>query len=192
MQDVSFKARIRPASLKEFTEASADIYKRASVEYPWTAKETIKSVKASTNDIYDCTAGGIIDEEGKNVVLFHICPTQPQNFNFDAIEEHIMGLVDSSKTQLRGFLVGSQKIFHDSEMMFKKLHRMLTKRNIPTTIIKGTQEDKTHIMYDAAKNEWLVSNYAINHKLHNGEKNSEKILRECFDEVSITKGDTIA
>ena len=190
MQDVSFKARIRPVSLKEFTENTADIYRRASVEYPWTAKETIKTSKAYTTDILDCTAGGIIDKNGKNVILFHICPTQPQNFDFETIEKHIMAMVESGKEGLQGFLLGSQKMYKDSEMMFKKLHRMLTSRNIPTSTIKGSKEDKTHILYNAAKDEWLISNWGINQKLHNGEKDSEKILKDCFEEVKLSNCDT--
>lgn len=189
MDNVSFKARIRPTTMKEFTEATADIYKIASVEYPWTAKETIKSAKAYTTDILDCTAGGIIDETGKNVILFHICPTQPQNLNFKEIEKHIMSFVEEGKGKLKGFLLGSQKMFHDSEMMFKKLHRMLKNKKIPTTIIKGTKEDKTHILYDSKKDEWLISNFLINHKIYSGERDTSKILTDCFDEVKIAKGD---
>ncbi len=191
MDNVSFKARIRPTTMKEFTEATADIYKRASVEYPWTAKETIKAAKAYTTDILDCTAGGIVDETGKNVVLFHICPTQPQNFNFEEIEKHLMSFVEEGKGKLKGFLLGSQKMFHDSEMMFKRLHRMLTSRKIPTTIIKGNKDDKSHILYNAAKDEWLISNFAINQKIHNGEKDAKKILTDCFDEVKVATGDII-
>ncbi len=191
MDNVSFKARIRPTTMKEFTEATTDIYKKASVEYPWTAKETIKAAKAYTTDILDCTAGGIVDETGKSVVLFHICPTQPQNFNFEEIEKHIMSFVEEGKGKLKGFLIGSQKIFKDSDVLFKKLQKMLKNKKIPTTIIKGTKEDKTHILYNADKNEWLVSSFAINHKINNGEKDAKKILTDCFDEVKIAKGDII-
>ena len=190
MDNVSFKARIRPTTMKEFTEATADIYKRASVEYPWTAKETIKAAKAYTTDILDCTAGGIVDESDKNVVLFHICPTQPQNFNFEEIEKHIMSFVEEGRGKLRGFLIGSQKIFKDSDILFKKLQKMLKNKKIPITIIKGTKEDKTHILYDSKKDEWLISNFAINHKIHSGEKDAKKILTDCFDEVKIAAGDS--
>ncbi len=122
MNDLSFKARIRPVSISEFTKATSDIYGKASVNYPWTAKETITAPKAFTTDVFDCTAGGIVNETTKEVTLFHICPTRSENYDFNEIEQHIINqanLKDDSK--YKGFLLGAQGIYDDSKMLFKKI-----------------------------------------------------------------------
>ena len=67
MSDVSFKAKIRPVTVSEFTKHRMSTFHK--VDYPWTANETVKATKAYTTDIYDCTAGGIVDSHN-NVVMF--------------------------------------------------------------------------------------------------------------------------
>lgn len=189
MSDVSFKAKIRPVTVSEFTKSR--MLTLHKVDYPWTAKETVKAKKAYTTDIYDCTAGGIVDKHNKNVVMFHICPTQKENFNFDNIEKQIMELVDKGSSDLSGFLVGSLDLFRDSSMMFKKLHRMLKNHNIQTTILRGTKEERTDILYNAQKDEWLVTNHNINQKIHNNLKSPKSILSESFDEVILSSKDEL-
>ncbi len=189
MSDVSFKAKIRPVTVSEFTKHRMLTFHK--VDYPWTANETVKAKRAYTTDIYDCTAGGIIDRKNKKVVMFHICPTQKDNADFDNIEKHIMGLVDEVSNDLSGFLVGSLDMFRDSSMMFKKLHRMLKNHNIPTTILRGTKEQRTDILYNAKKDEWLVTNHNINQKIHNGQNTPETILSDSFDEFVLSNEDTL-
>lgn len=189
MSDVSFKAKIKPVTASEFTRSRT--LTRHRVDYPWTVTETVKAKKAYTTDIYDCTAGGIIDRKNKKVVMFHICPTQKENVDFDNIEKHIMGLVGEGSNDLSGFLVGSLDLFRDSSMMFKKLHRMLIRHNIPTTVLRGTKEERTNILYNAKKDVLLVTNHNINQKIHNGEKSPETILKESFDEVSLSNVDSL-
>ena len=189
MSDVSFKAKIRPVTASEFTRSRT--LTRHRIDYPWTVNETVRAKKAYTTDIYDCTAGGIVERNSKKVVMFHICPTQKENMDFDNIEKHIMSLVEDDSTNLSGFLVGSLDMFRDSSMMFKKLHRMLTSHNIPTTVLRGTKEQRTNILYNAKKDELLVTNHNINQKIHNGEKSPETILSESFDEVSLSNIDTL-
>ena len=188
MSYVSFKAKIRPVTVSEFTRHRMLTFHK--VDYPWTANETVKATKAYTTDIYDCTAGGIVDSHN-NVVMFHICPTQKENSDFDNIEKHIMGMVDEGNNNLSGFLVGSLDLFRDSSMMFKKLHRMLKNHNIPTTILRGTKEQRTDILYNAKKDEWLVTNHNINQKIHNGQNTPETILSDSFDEVILSNKDTL-
>ena len=100
-------------------------------------------------------------------------------------------MVDEGNNNLRGFLVGSLDLFRDSSMMFKKLHRMLKNHDIPTTILRGTKEQKTDILYNAKKDEWLVTNHNINQKIHNGQKAPEAILSDSFDEFILSNKDTL-
>ena len=121
----------------------------------------------------------------------HYKEIQKENSDFDNIEKHIMGMVDEGNNNLSGFLVGSLDLFRDSSMMFKKLHRMLKNHNIPTTILRGTKEQRTDILYNAKKDEWLVTNHNINQKIHNGQNTPETILSDSFDEVSLSNIDSL-
>ena len=187
---VSFTSRIRPATLTEFTRLSEPLYNSAFVRHPWTAKETIAAEKAFTMDVYDCTAGGIVDETGKKVVMFHICPEMSANKCFGRVEQMIMEKLDDAHGKLRAFLTGSNKMFQDSKDLYENLRQMLVKRNIPISELKGTGE-KTHVLYDGVKDEWIVTNSAINDRVIRGEA-SEKILGDCFDRVVVDSKDVIA
>ena len=100
-------------------------------------------------------------------------------------------MVDEGNNNLSGFLVGSLDLFRDSSMMFKKLHRMLKNHNIPTTILRGTKEQRTDILYNAKKDEWLVTNHNINQKIHNGQNTPEAILSDSFDEFILSNIDSL-
>jgi len=189
--NISFKSRIHPVTLNEFTNATTDIYQKASVNYPWTSNETIKAPKAYTMDIFDCSAGGIVDKDSGDVVMFHICPSQPDNFDFDKVEENIMALVNKKNSNLRGFILGAQTMFEDSIIYFKKMNKMLEDKHIPTSTFKSPIAEQTHILYDAQKDEWLISNVYINSALNRGKKDKSTILKENFAEVNIANGDYI-
>lgn len=189
--NIYFRSKIRPTSITDFYNAAGDAYYNSSVNQPWTYKETIKSNKALTTDIYDCTAGGIVDIETGKVTLFHICPENKYNKDFDCIEKNIIGL-SGLKNNLRGFIIGSQSRFADSKLIYEKLKYMMTKNGIPVSELREAKDNRTAIMYDSKNDEWLITNDEINNKIHNGEKNSEKILKTSFKEVNIDTGDEIA
>ena len=187
---ISFTSLIRPVSLSEFTKTSESIYNTGFVKHPWTAKETITSDKAFTMDVFDCSAGGIVDTNNKKVTLFHICPEIIANKDIEGIEQTIMKSSENIKDGIRAFMIGSNKMFQDSINMYNNIKSMITRRDIPLSELKGTR-DKTHILYNAEKDEWLVTSSDINTKILKGIA-PEKILADSFDEIAIDSGDTIA
>ena len=189
--NVSFTGLIRPTSLSKYTKATEDVFFRANIQPPWSYKDTKKVPKGMSMDVFDCSAGGIVNNDTKEVVLFHLCPENKENFDFEKIEKYVMSKVDGTSENLQAFIIGSKKIYADSEMLFMKLKSMMQRHKIPTTVIKGNQEEKTHILYDAKSDEWLITNNTINRKILNGETDSKKILEDCFDEVSISEKDKI-
>lgn len=175
--------KIKPCTITHFTEAIADIYGKQTVAYPWTSKETIRAIKGYTTDIFDCTAGGIVDKNTKEVTMFHICPTQRENMDFDKVIEGIMRHVDPD-SMMCAFLVGSKKMYADSNLMFEKFLRFLKER-VPVVSIKGNKEDKTDIVFDGIKNELLISNHEINSKIRQGMDSNMDILESSFDRIEI-------
>ena len=74
--------------------------------------------------------------------------------------------------------------------MYERIKGAIKSRKIPLTEFRGPKE-KTHIICDASKDEWLVSNLDINRRIRNGELPKD-FLKECFDEVIIAGGDTLS
>lgn len=189
MQNVSFTSLIKPVSTSVYTREIESVYGKFGVNEPWTANETIKTPKAYTTNIADCTAGGITD--GKDVVMFHICPTKPQNQDFDKIEKSITEKIDLKSPNLRGFLLGSVSMFEDSTLMFEKLKRIFDKNNIPLSFCKANKGSKTDIMYNSAKDEWLISNPEINNRMIRGNRDAKEILQNSFEQIHIADCDEL-
>jgi hypothetical protein len=191
-KNIAFSARIRPASLSEYTKEISEIYMKPSsyVKYPWTAKEIIKAPKAYTDGIMDCTAGGITD--GHDVVMFHLCPSFAVNKDFDNIREVIKSKLDLSSSKLSGFLLGSDKKFPDSRQLFEKLKKFMSDLKIPTTCIGGNKGESTNLVYNSKKDEWIISNFRINQGLHVGTTNPEELLKSSYEDVFIAPQDKLS
>jgi hypothetical protein len=80
-------------------------------------------------------------------------------------------------------------MFQDSIDNYENLRQMLLKRHFPITELKGSKE-KTHILYDALNDEWIVSNSSINSKIIRGESH-KKVLYDSFDSIIFDENDFI-
>ncbi len=180
---ISFTSAIRPMSVSRFLKETGDIPLSNRIYSPWTAKQIIKKNAALTENIYDCSAGGITN--GKEVVMFHIC-TGKENRRFKTIENIILEKIKSFKNP-QGFLLGSASCFEESSKLFKKFQNFMEKNKIPYSMFKGNKT-YTHIAYDGAKDEWLIANPILS---KNGLQPTETLLKQSFEDINICSKDFI-
>lgn len=191
MDKVSFNANIRPVRAQEFAQLCEKLGKSSNVKYPWTVKQTVQGPAGYTKGVLDCTAGGIIDDDTGDVVMFHICHSMDENKNFSAIEADIMKRISSFSKNLKGFLVGSLGKYKTSDEMFLNFKNMFKKNGISTTFFRENKYDPTDILYNSTKDEIMITSYSISKKLSDGEKNHIGILNDCFRQIQIASGDEI-
>ena len=156
--NISFQSRIRLVPESAFKQSIKRC--RNNVVYPWTVKQTVCANKAFTEGVYDCTAFGIID--GEKVMLFHLCPNSPQNFDFQKIKSYIEKNVFTklNSDNLRGLILGSKKDNINSPIsskLFEFVENTFNTLNIPYSKFKGGNFEND-LFYDSAKDEWLIGN----------------------------------
>lgn len=191
--NITFTSSIKAVPLNVFAKARAALGEANFVRHPWTANETVVARGACTDQVWDCTSGAITD--GQKVVMFHICPEMKENFNFDKVKEIILSKVDKTSEQLQGFLLGSvaSMRFKDSESLFKKFQKLMKDEKIPYSMVRGNTEraGSTGLLYDSAKDEFIISNYGIDSAFRHGKTGTKEMLEKFFDEVNISKFDEI-
>lgn len=181
---ISFTSAIRPVSVSRFLKETADIPLSNRIYAPWTEKQIIKKNAALTENVYDCSAGGITN--GKEVVMFHIC-TGKENNNFKSIENNILEKIKSFKNP-QGFLLGSVAYFKESPKLFKKFQKFMEKNNIPYSMFKGNKT-YTHIAYNGVNDEWLISNPVFS---NTGLSPIKELLKDSFEKFHICEKDFLA
>ncbi len=194
MDNISFQSRIKIAGRADFRNLVNREF--ASVDYPWTIKQTALSQKARTDGIYDCTAMGVND--GEKVLLFHICPTETRNQNFKKLEteitEKIVNLLNLDC--LKGFILGSKKYNINSPRsseLFDMMEGVLKKLHIQYSKFKGG--DYTNdITYNSTKDEWLIGNELLD-VISTKEaqfKTPQKAVEKIFDQINIADCDELS
>ena len=186
---LNFTSRIRLLSSREFDKEVATYSCKQFVDHPWTAKEIIKAPKVHTIGIQDCTAGFISD--GTDAVMFHICPTIPQNHDFKKIEHNILEKLSSKMSDLQGFLIGGNHFIDYSMEQFDKFERFFkNKLSIPYTKLQehGFASDSS-IYYNSTKDEIGLCNNFIDK--YYGHKTSEELLRKSYYDFKISDLDEI-
>ena len=189
IDNISFKSRIRPVSAKEFEKIASTIEPKNFVNSPWTINESVKATKAVTKGIYDCSVLGIID--GLKVFLLHICPTKPQNENFDEIKDFIKDKINLQDSNLQAVLLGSQTFGRRSKKLFENLKNLMFDLNIPCSTLMNCWE-YFDVLYDSIKDEWNISCHPIERCLEEGKTNSEEIIKKAFFKVELSSFDEFA
>ena len=191
MDNVSFGSNIKLVSNSIFKHKTSSGYK--NVNYPWTIKQSVCAAKASTDRIFDCTALGITD--GNQVLLLHICPTEPKNFNYKNIEKFIKDNIFKklNPEYLQGFILGSKANninSPNSTKLFDFLEGVLKKLNIPYSKFKGGNYEN-NLAYNSINDEWIIGNYLLDNVSRGVFGNVENAAKKIFDEIEIAKTDNL-
>ncbi|MCM1338550.1 MAG: hypothetical protein NC191_02635 [Muribaculaceae bacterium] len=190
--NISFQSRIRIIGSDAFMQKVTKRRPR-SVDYPWTIRQTVFDTQASTTKVYDCTAMGIND--GENVLLFHICPTEPRNKNLDKIKEFVTASIKEklNPQALQGFILGGKKNNINSPKsinLFCFLEDILKELNIPYSKFKGG-EFENHVYYNSTTDEWLIGNSLLDDVPNSVFGSPKNALNKIFDEVNIAQCDEV-
>ncbi len=192
MDKVSFTSRIRLVSLDEFGGAFSKMKPKQRVDFPWTIKQSVLSHSAFTTDILDCTVCGFTD--GRQVLLNHICPTNPVNYNFKRISDFIKKKIDLTNPDLQGFILGAKlnnQATPFSGELFERFERFMEEFNIPYSKFKGGLFEN-HCAYSSSKDEWLIGNCLVTEGVKEIYKKPLQILERIFDEVKISSTDEVS
>lgn len=196
--NISFKSNIKVVPMDYFKK-SADLIKN-HVDSPWTAKQILKAEKAYTTEICDCSAGGIIT--GEDVVMFHLNPTEDNLNDWSNIIETLKSKATAGNKILRGFLLGRNNS-RDSREVFKRLETYMKNQNIPYSKFERHKYifADTNILYDASKDEWLITNKNLSNSLLENAKvlkelpkeetqyKLNQIVEKTFETIEIAPGD---
>lgn len=150
------------------------------------------SHSAYTKDIFDCTVCGLTD--GQQVLLNHICPTNPKNKSFSKIQKFISNKINLYNANWQGFILGSKPNNINSPMsskLFEQFEKLLKNYEIPYSKFKGGVFEN-HCAYSSSKDEWIIGNCLISENMKATYKNPMMILRKIFDEVEIAPCDEVS
>ena len=192
MDNITFKSNIRLVSPGEFGQITSSINKKKFVDYPWTVKQSVLASKAYTTGVYDCTICGITD--GQQVLLNHICPTNPQNNNFQRIVDFIKSKINLDNPYLQGFILGSKSYLSaspNSTALFDKFVNLMRELKIPCSQLKGGPYEND-VAYSSTQDEWIISNTEINENYKKNFKTPMEMFDTIFDHIDISELDSLS
>ena len=187
-QNISFKSTFRPVNNLEYAKITARIDNKFFVDFPWTIKKSVKASKAKTSMVFDCSVLGIND--GKEVLMLHLCPTVKENLDFNKIKNFILKKIKIDNPNLQAVLLGSQKNWDESKRLNDFLFGLMNKWNIPCSIF-NTSKNSFNVAYDSNVDEQYITSLDISKALDEG-FDSEKIFKSEFDTVKLTSLDEFA
>lgn len=192
MDSVSFQSRIRITDINTFNK-EIRYAKKNFVDFPWTIKESVLNDKAATKDVFDCTVGGFTD--GAQVLLTHICPTDPRNNSLNKIEKFITEKIDIGNSYLQGFILGSKNNninSPDSPKYFDFFINFMKKFNIPFSYFRGG-DYTNNVAYSSQKDEWLIGSSLLNFiDKKNLFKTPQNAIKRIFDEFKLCQNDELS
>ncbi len=177
-------------SPNEFRQIVSGFGEKKFVKAPWTIKESVLADRAYTSDVFDCTVCGLTD--GKQVLMTHICPTNPDNNNFSTIVDFIKRKIPFSEN-LQGFILGSKPDNFDSPdstKLFDKFVNFMNKNKIPFSQFKGGPYEN-NVAYSSISDEWVIGNYLITPQLKKILTNPKEIFNQIFAKVEVSDLDEI-
>lgn len=186
--NISFTSKIRMVGIDEFRKSIQGMGDRNFVKHPWTIKQSVLSDKVYTTDVMDCSVFGLTD--GQQALLMHICPTRPENQNFNKIRKFIEEKINLVNPDLQGFLLGSKRQYADSVKLFKNFTDILRQYKIPFSMFKGGGLEN-HVAYSSTKDEWLIGNCLITQQIKQNFKFPIDVAIRLFDDVKISDLDEL-
>lgn len=194
-----FKSTLRMCSNGEFFKEIAPVFGKNGVEFPWTAKETLKACSAYTRGVYDCTAATVAIP-GDSVVLAHIAPNSNNIKTFELAKKSILDRMDKLGEGVQGLLLGGTKS-DNSRLVFDMFEEFMTKEKIPYSklhIHKIPDNNGSSVAYNAVKDTFSLTNKNISDTvLTSREKFAgmsksemrtelEKILKNNYEDVEVS------
>ncbi len=185
--NISFSSGIKFVQTGEFSRLAGNIREKYFVNYPWSAKQTVKGFSAYTRDVKDCTMGGITD--GRDVVMFHVSPNQRNISTFKDVEASILDKISLTNPELQGFLLGSTSNNPMSQQLLKMFEDFMKKCKIKYSVLAGQDTmANTNVLYDSRKDDWVIASNLIDELLPK-KLPPEEIAKKLFKDVSIAEFD---
>lgn len=180
---INFTSGIKFSTLADFKKELPVLSEKTYVDWPWTANEIIRTPHGVTDEIKNCTAGGIITRGQKDfdIVMFHLHPDNAVNKNFDFVKQKIFEKLNNDKP-LQGFLIGSKYCYQSSIDLFSTLESFMENLKIPFSKFRGSPLCGEHIdiTYNGHKDLWTI--FAENMEL-------SKSPKDYFEKIAISDKD---
>ena len=187
MDNISFKANIKPINQKQFRELINTMdRKTCSVEYPWSLNEAKKVSNGYTEKICDCVFFGIVDND--KAYIAHLFPDNQDNRSKYLVRQNIIKNINLHDKNLQGILVGSKNT-KKSQTIYQNLTDIFNEFQIPFSELK-TAKNPIHVAYTSQDNTWNIVTSAIDKMLKNN-KNHTEILNSTFEKVNISTLDKV-
>lgn len=186
---ISFKGTYRAVTTGEFGRKTMNIPRSCYARYPWTTKESVRGAKAYTTGTIDCSVLGI--SNGQDVLLMHLCPTNPKNNNFKKIKDFILENIDVESKYLEAVLFGSQDYSSKSVSLNKKLLNLMRSLEIPCSIFRCASNE-FDVAYSSIEDEWTISSESIDYLLNEKNMSSKDALTKTFKEIRLSHVDEFA
>lgn len=192
---ISFTSNIKLGDWSDFSREIGFIPSKNNIQN-WTAAGIVKAEAAYTTLVKDCVAGGITD--GKDVVMFHLCPTMKENQDFSQIAETLKNKIDLSSPNLQGLILGSlSSIFKTlghyeaSAQMYENIRKFMSETlKIQFSEFKGHTElsKDTALSYRSNTDTWMITNDFISPKVF-WKKPTSSFINDTFEKRIIAPCD---
>ena len=186
IENISFKSRIKPVTIKEFGSIAGRMGNNNAVKFPWTIADSVKAKDVYTTGVIDCSSCLITD--GNEAVLLHLKPDCEANHAFSNVLGYLRGVMDLKSEYLQAVLLGSKNT-KKSQDIYTKFQKLLQQFNIPFSELKNGKTP-TSVAYRSETDEVLISNKTIDTMLKKG-NSSKNALESGFEKVSIADCDEI-
>ncbi len=189
--NISFTSLIKPVGFGTFHTITARMPKSSYVTYPWTLKEAAMASDVFTKSVSDCSVYVISD--GQNAKMYHICPDCEDAKEFTKIESDIESNFDLASEDVEAFILGAKppyKVGESSYELFEKFEKFTEKYNIPTTILKGGNGERS-FAYSSTTDTLYIANTEPFNRSSDPLTSPLDILRNWFDKVVIHPKDNV-
>lgn len=188
---VNFTSNIRFVDSLAFAKELDKLPSKKYVDSPWKVKNIVRGISSYTDDVRDCTAGGVLTNNKNNgfdIIMFHLNSTDEENLSFTAVENKIFEKLGKDKP-LEGFLIGSQSAWDDSIELFAKMEAFIQRLKVPYSKFQGSIINQDiNAAYHGESDMWTIF-YSALEKSH-GRPPREKIF-SSFDKIIISKKDRL-
>lgn len=192
MKNISFTSYIKPVEFDTFQKITTRIPKTGFVAPPWTLKESRLGYDVFTKSVMDCSV--YIISDGQKAKMYHICPGCDDAKNFFRIENDIKITFDLKNENVEAFILGGKqphKIDDESYKLFEKFEKFSDKHNIPTTILKGGNGERSFAYLSTTDTLYITNTDSCKKNLKQPAI-ALNILKNWFDKVVIHPKDSVS